>query len=99
MAVLPDDGHRIRADRLDVVDARGRCIFELLPKNFLVWLRPHILMTASAGGARAGCPQQPKRIDAHVPVVPINGEFPGFFVGGDVGWFLVQYFSAGPSVS
>ena len=47
-------------------------------------------MSAAAGGTRAAGAQQTEWIDTDMPIVPVDGELAGLFVGGDVGRLLVH---------
>ncbi len=90
MAVLPYDGESIRADGFDVGDARGRRIGEVLLEYVGAGLGVHVLMTAAARCAGTPGAQQAERIDADMPIIPIDGELASLFVYGDVSGFFIH---------
>jgi len=91
VTVLPDDSQRVGADGYHIGKARGLRVAELGVEHFRVGFRFHILMSAAAGGTRAGRAQQFEGIDARVPVVPRDSKFFFALVGCNAGWFFVHY--------
>ena len=90
VTVLPDDGHRVGADRDHVDDTRGGSVAQLFGVDVRIRFGLHILGPAAAGGAATGGAQLFERVHADMPVVPGDGEFPLAFVGGDAGGFFVH---------
>ena len=90
VSILPDDSESIGSYSDNVGDPRGGCIAELEVEHFRIGFGSHVLMSAAAGGAGTGRPQQLKRIDARVIVVPGDCKFSGLFIGSNAGWFFVH---------
>jgi hypothetical protein len=82
MPVLPDRSDAIRADRENVLDASGGGVWQVCGKNRRVGCIAHFVMTSTAFGARAACPQQGEGIKAGVVVVPDDREFLILAIGG-----------------
>src|SRR3989304_7446485 len=83
MSILPDDGEGIRSHCNDIANSRGRWVTQLDMEHIRIGFGPHVLMSAAAGGARAGRAQQLERVDARVTVAPCDSEFPGLFICGN----------------
>src|SRR5678815_1131539 len=90
VTILPDDGQRIGTDSDYIRDARGLCVAEVRVENIRVGFGFHVLMSAAAGGTRAGGAQQLERIHTRVVIAPCNGEFFGLFVSGNAGWSFIH---------
>lgn len=88
--IFPDDREGIGSHCDHVVDARGGCIAQVQIEHLGVGFRSHVFVSATAGGTRAGCAQQFKRIDAGMIVAPGDREFSGFFIGSNPCWFFVH---------
>ena len=90
VTILPDNGEGIGSHGNDIVDARGGCIPQLDVEYLRIRFGAHVLVPATAGGAGTSRPQQLKRIDARVIVVPGDRKFFGFLIDSNVGWFFVH---------
>ena len=88
--ILPDDGQGIGPYRNDIADPCGGCIPQFDLEHLRIGLSLHVLMSPAAGGARAGRPQQLKRIDARMAIIPRDREFTGLFIGSNTGRFFVH---------
>lgn len=84
MPIFPLDGDAIRANVLNPNQMGGRLVFIGHVKNFWGRFRSHLIMTTTAFGAWAGITQQGEGIDTRVPVIPADGELPGFFIGSNL---------------
>src|SRR5258706_6944535 len=91
MTILPDDGQRVGTHCDYIRDARGWRVTELGVEHVCIRLGLHVLMSATAGGARACRAQQLKWINARMIVAPCDCEFFGLFIGGNTSWFFVHY--------
>jgi hypothetical protein len=90
VSVLPDDRKCIRSHGNYITDPCGQGVTQLDIEHFRVRFGPHVLMSASAGGAGTSRTQQLKWIDARVIVVPCDREFSGLLIGSDAGRFFVH---------
>lgn len=90
VSILPDDREGIGPHRDNIGDARGGRISQLDIEHLCIGFRPHIFMSAAAGGAGTGGSQQLKRVDARVIVIPCDRKFSGLFIGSNAGWFFVH---------
>jgi hypothetical protein len=90
VSILPDDCEGVGSYCNDIGDPRGGCIAQLDVEHLCIRFRPHIFMSAAAGGAWTGRAQQLKWIDTRVIIIPCDREFSGLFIGSNAGWFFVH---------
>ena len=86
VAIFPLNCERIRAHSFDISDFRSGRFSHPHRKDIRIGLRAHILVSAAAFRAGAGCPQQPERILAVVFVVPDHSQHARIFIRSDRFW-------------
>jgi len=75
VTILPHDGQRVGTHSNDIRYPRGLGVAKFFVEHVRIGLGFHVLMSAAAGGTRASCTQQLKRINAGVSIVPCDRKF------------------------